>query len=433
MSPDRQLRLEHWPLEKLIPYARNARTHSPEQVAEIAGSIRSFGFANPILVGGDGDIVAGHGRLAAARQLGLTEVPVVVLEGLSEAERRQLVLADNRIALNAGWDLETLSLELTDLAALGVDLASLGFSKQELAKALTPVDQSGLCDEDDAPDVRTEVVARPGDVWHLGAHRLICGDSTEAETVELLLAGATPNLMVTDPPYGVEYDPGWRARAGLNKNPGKLGKVANDDRADWRQAWMNFKGDVAYVWSAPGPLQVSSFESLVAAGFEVRQQIIWAKERFALGRGHYHYQHEPCWYAVRNKGHWVGDRSQSSLWQINAREDRGHGHGTQKPVECMRRPIANNSSPGDAVYDPFLGSGTTLIAAETTSRSCLGLELDPIYVDVAIRRWEAFSGQAALLADGRPFDQVAEERAKEAAAKKSPEATPTPASSGLEA
>jgi DNA modification methylase len=217
--------------------------------------------------------------------------------------------------------------------------------------------------------------------------------------------------MVTDPPYGVAYDPKWRVRAGLNRNTGKLGKVANDDRADWRDAWANFRGDVAYVWSAPGPLQVSSFESLVAAGFEVRQQIIWAKERFALGRGHYHYQHEPCWYAVRNKGHWTGDRSQSSLWQINAREDRGHGHATQKPVECMRRPMLNNSSPGDVVYDPFLGSGTTLIAAEASSRVCLGVELDSLYVDVAVRRWQAFTGRAArLTAEDRTFADVADER-----------------------
>jgi DNA modification methylase len=224
-----------------------------------------------------------------------------------------------------------------------------------------------------------------------------------------------PLLVVTDPPYGVDYDPTWRVRAGLNKNKSKLGKVANDDRADWADAWRLFPGDVAYVWSAPGPLQIKSFEGLVAAGFQVRQQIIWAKDRFALGRGHYHYQHEPCWYAVRAKGHWAGDRSQTSLWQIKSREDGGHGHGTQKPVECMRRPILNNSSPGQAVYDPFLGSGTTLIAAETTGRACFAIEIDPIYVDVAVRRWQAFTGvPATLLTNRRTFDVVAAERLAEA-------------------
>jgi DNA modification methylase len=197
----------------------------------------------------------------------------------------------------------------------------------------------------------------------------------------------------------------------LNRNKTKLGKVTNDDRADWREAWRLFPGDVAYVWSAPGPLQVRSFESLIAAGFEVRQQLIWAKDRFALGRGHYHYAHEVLWYAVRNKGHWNGDRKQSSVWKINSREDGGHGHGTQKPVECMRRPILNNSSPGQAIYDPFLGSGTTLIAAESTARVCFGMEIEPPYVDVAVRRWQAFTGKPATLqTDDRTFDAIAEER-----------------------
>ncbi len=412
--------LEHWPIDRLVPYGRNARTHTEAQVAEIAGSIRAFGFANPILVGEDGDVVAGHGRLAAARKLGLAEVPVLVLKGLSEVQRRQLVLADNRIALNAGWDIEMLTLELTDLSELGADLSVLGFDEKELAAALTPT-MTGLTDEDEAPDLAEAPVSRVGDVWALGRHRLACGDCTDPEVVAAVLDGAKPHLMVTDPPYGVDYDPAWRVKAGLNRNKGKLGKVTNDDRADWSDAWRLFPGDVAYVWSAPGPLQFVSYEGLRAANFEVRQQIIWAKERFALGRGHYHYQHEPCWYAVRKTGHWVGDRSQTSLWQINAREDGGHGHATQKPVECMRRPMVNNSSPGDAVYDPFMGSGTTLIAAETVGRGCLGIEIDPLYVDVAVRRWQAFSGrEATLVATGQTFAAIANER--EASGSSAPEA-----------
>jgi DNA modification methylase len=218
--------------------------------------------------------------------------------------------------------------------------------------------------------------------------------------------------MVTDPPYGVSYDPAWRTRAGINRNPSKLGRVSNDDRCDWREAWNLFPGTVAYVWHA-GRYASSVQESLEACGFEIRSQIIWAKERFALSRGHYHWQHEPCWYAVRggNTAHWNGDRKQSTLWEINAREDGGLGHGTQKPVGCMARPLANNSSPGQAIYDPFCGSGTSIIAAEMTGRSCHGLDIDPAYVDVALIRWERFTGRAATLdGDGRAFTAIKAER-----------------------
>jgi DNA modification methylase len=225
-------------------------------------------------------------------------------------------------------------------------------------------------------------------------------------------------LMITDPPYGVNYDPAWRKRAGVNLNTGKLGKVANDDRADWREAWMLFPGSVAYVWHA-GRHTSEVQQSLEASGFDMRAQIIWAKDRFALSRGHYHWQHEPCWYAVRGvaAANWSGDRKQSTLWTINAREDDGHGHGTQKPVECMRRPIENNSSPGQAVYEPFSGSGTTIVAAEMTGRACFAIEIDPAYVDVAILRWQAFTGEDARLdQDSRSFAEVAAERASKAPA-----------------
>jgi DNA modification methylase len=255
----------------------------------------------------------------------------------------------------------------------------------------------------------------PGDVWLLGRHRLACGDCTDPLVVEKALAGVKPHLMVTDPPYGVEYDPAWRAKAGVNKSKGKLGKVLNDDKADWREAWALFPGEVAYVWHA-GLFARDVQESLEACDFQVRSQIIWAKDRFALSRGHYHWQHEPCWYAVKGTGHWAGDRSQSTLWSIKAREDGGVGHGTQKPVECMKRPIENNSSPGQAVYEPFSGSGTTIIAAEMTGRACHAIELNAAYVDVAIKRWQEFTGQAATLeGDGRSFTDVATERCKAAA------------------
>jgi DNA modification methylase len=403
------LDLAFWPIDRLIPSARNARTHSDAQVAEIAGSIRAFGFRNPILVSEDGDVVAGHGRLAAARQLALAEVPVIVLRGLTDLQRRQLMLADNRIALNAGWDLEMLRLELCDLSALGADLSSLGFTAQELAAALTPV-TDGLTDENGVPEVAALPVSVLGDIWSLGRHRIACGDSTDPTLVSALLGTAKPQLMVTDPPYGVDYDPTWRHRAGVNQST-RVGKVRNDERADWEAAWALFPGNIAYVWH--GALHATTVaESLVRQGFAVRSQIIWAKERLVIGRGDYHWQHEPCWYAVRAKGHWTGDRKRTTLWTIpSGGQDIETPHSTQKPVDCMRRPMLNNSAPGDPVYEPFLGSGTTLIAAETTGRVCLGIEIDPLYVDVAIRRWQAFTGQkATLLSDGRSFDLIAAER-----------------------
>jgi DNA modification methylase len=398
-----RLRIEYWPVGKLVPFARNARTHSAAQVAEIAGSIRAFGFANPILVGAEGDLIAGHGRLAAARQLGLAEVPVVVLAGLSETQRRQLVLADNRIALNAGWDMEMLKLELTELSLLGADLSALGFNEQELATALNG-SGSGLTGEDEVPSIADAAVSAPGDIWCLGPHRIACGDSTDADLVTTLLAGAAPQLMVTDPPYGVEYDPEWRHRLGVNKSD-KRGKIKNDERADWAAAWALFPGEIAYVWH--GALHAGTVaESLSKTGFTIRSQIVWAKERLVMSRGDYHWQHEPCWYAVRKKGNWTGDRKQTTLWTIpTGGQDAETKHSTQKPAECMRRPMLNNSDPGQAVYEPFLGSGTTLIAAQSTGRVCYGVEIDPLFVDVAIRRWQAFTGEAAhRLRDGESFE-----------------------------
>ena len=404
-----RLRLEFWPVDRLMPSPRNARTHSDAQVAEIAGSIRAFGFANPVLVGSDSDIIAGHGRLAAARKLGLKEIPVIVLEGLTEPQRRQLVLADNRIALNAGWDLEMLKLELQDLSALGADLSVLGFTKSELANALQP-SSVGLTDEDDIPALQDAAATRPGDLWLLGDHRLLCGDATEPTAVSEVFGQAKPSLMVTDPPYGVEYDPSWRHKAGVNRSS-RVGKVQNDERADWGAAWALFPGDIAYVWH--GALHSTTVaESLQREGFTLRAQIIWAKERLVIGRGDYHWQHEPCWYAVRKKGHWTGDRKQTTLWTIpSGGQDTDTVHGTQKPVECMRRPMLNNSQAGDRVYDPFLGSGTTLIAAEATGRACLAIELHPLYVDVSIRRWQAFTGRKAMLAaEQAAFEDIAAQR-----------------------
>ena len=394
------------PALKLDPHNANRGTDRGRRA--VADSLAECGAGRSILVDRDGTVIAGNKTLEAALQLGL---PVRVVESSGDElvvvqrtdleldgedqRARRLAYLDNRAAqLGLDWDTDQI---LADLEA-GVDLSGL-WDDTELDELLKRVaGTEGLTDPDDVPEVPEEATTQPGDLWLLGEHRLLCGDATVATDVERLLGGGVPLLMVTDPPYGVQYDPAWRARLGVNLNTGKLGKVANDDRADWRDAWALFPGAVAYVWhDALHAAEVQT--SLEVSGFEMRSQIIWAKDRFALSRGHYHWQHEPCWYAVRKggKGYWAGDRSQTTLWRIPAREDAGHGHGTQKPVECMRRPIENNSSPGQLVYDPFLGSGTTLIAAEQTGRVCYGTELSPRYCDVIVRRWEEFTGKKAVL------------------------------------
>ena len=394
----------------LIPYAMNSRTHSDEQVAQIAASIREFGFTNPVLVDEQNNLIAGHGRLLAARKLGMSDVPAVIVTGLDERRRRALVIADNKLALNAGWDEEILRNELADLAA---DFGGLmGFSEDELAKLLS-VQTAGLTDEDAVPDVPERAVTVPGDVWVMGRHRVVCGDSTVATDVEALLAGVKPHLMVTDPPYGVEYSAGWRDDALGGKAGGRAtGKVLNDDKADWREAWALFPGDVAYVWHADR-FSHRVAESLEACDFEMRALIVWGKNQLVIGRGHYHSQHEPCWYAVRKKGtgNWAGDRKQTTLWKIDKPQKSETGHGTQKPVECMKRPIENNSSPGQAVYEPFSGSGTTIIAGEMTGRCIYAMELSPEYVDVAVKRWQDFTGQKATLeSTGKTFDDMMSDR-----------------------
>ena len=427
------IQIERWPLDRLVPSDVNPRTHSPEQVAQIAASIREFGFVNPILVGADGGIIAGEGRLRAARTLRMREVPVIVLEHLSEIQRRALVIADNQLALNAGWDEQMLREQLAALKDEDFDLNLLGFDDQELARQLAEQEaDAGLTDEDEVPDPPTAPVTRPGDLWLLGRrkahlqHMVSCGDATTRDTARLLAGQQPPVLMVTDPPYGVDLDPQWREEAGLNARTRQGGKVANDDRVDWSEAWALFPGAVAYVWHA-GIHAAEVALSLQSCGLQIRSQIIWMKQHFAISRGAYHWQHEPCWYAVRGgqTGHWRGDRTQSTVWEVanlnpfggeSATENEATGHGTQKPVEIMRRPILNHTRPGEACYDPFLGSGSTLIAAESTGRICYGMDIDPKYVDVAVLRWQRFSGQQAVLdGDGRTFEEIARVRRREVA------------------
>jgi len=403
------LQIEYKAPAELVPYARNARTHSADQIEKLKASVLQFGFTNPILVGAGNVVLAGHGRLAAAKELRMETVPTLSLSHLTQEQQRAYILADNRLALDAGWDDELLAQELAALHQDGFDLEVVGFDDDELAGLLPEQFGAERDGEDECPEAQATAIACVGDVWLCGPHRVACGDSTSQEAVARLLGAVKPHLMVTDPPYGVEYDPAWRNRAerlnGDAYGARAVGVVHNDDRADWSPAWALFPGSVAYVWHA-GRHAATVQHSLEVAGFEIRCQVIWAKTRFAISRGHYHWQHEPCWYAVRKgaTGHWAGDRSQTTLWSI-AHNISETGHSTQKPVECMRRPIENNSSPGQAVYDPFLGSGTTLIAAETCGRICYGMEISPIYVDIIVRRWQEFTGlQATLEATGEPFD-----------------------------
>lgn len=680
------LKTESWPIERLVPYVRNPRKND-EQVERMVAAIREFGFRIPVVAKSDGTVVDGHLRLKAARKLGLTEVPVALADELTDAQVKAFRLLANRSANWAAWDEDLLALELEELQAMAFDVSLTGFDAGEIDSLLAKPTTDGLTDPDEVPEPPAEPVSKPGDVWILGRHRLMCGDSTSADAVDRLLAGVRPHLMVTDPPYGVEYDPAWRNEALAGQKTKRTGMVLNDDRADWREAWALFPGDVAYVWH--GALHAATVaESLVACGFDIRSQIIWAKERLVLSRGHYHWMHEPCqpagtmvqkvidpgagsqsariaevpietlragdfvvsynpyesvirrrgrqitrfgerqfdglmhtisaagrvtratpehrftvrlnpsaadkqlvylmrrgdwwrvgrvslfnsrgfglatrladnkgedawiisvhdnaieaqcaeqvlscrygiptthwevdnwtkvparqrspemiagiysclnlgalsaratlllrdhrlereypfitcgdqlmssrrttrlvracnihpgvmqipmpstgedfdwititgndaapfsgkvysmdvdkdlhyvadglvthncWYAVKGKAHWSGDRKQVTIWNIPSKgQDADTIHGTQKPVECMKRPMENNSSPGQAVYEPFSGSGTTIIAAEITGRACLAMELNPAYVDVAVKRWEDFMGEKAVLED----------------------------------
>ncbi len=428
------IQIERWPVERLIPRANNPRTHSREQVANIASSIREWGWTNPILIGAEDDIIAGHARLLAARKLGMEEVPVIVLRHLSPAQRRALVIADNQLAIaGAGWDEERLRIELATLHEEDFNLDLVGFDDVELARLLEAQDAvPGLTDEDAVPDVQPEPVARLGDLYTLGNHRLICGDCTQQEVVARLLGDARPQVLITDPPYGIELDSEWRDRAGLNGcGPAEASymkhrteghtetTISGDTRADWSEAFALVPDlQVGYVWHA------SKFTSEVLAGllrigFLHHQQIIWNKGRTVLTRTHYWFQHEPCWYVRKKNAPWFGKAGENStVWDspspkfiMGGSKEEKWDHPTQKPVEVMRRPILNHTLPGEAVYDCFLGSGTTLLAAEQIGRVCFGVELDPKYVDVIVRRWQQYTGkQAQLDANGRTFEEIAQER-----------------------
>ncbi len=399
----------------LIPYAANSRTHSDAQIAQIAASIKEFGWTNPILVSGDDTIIAGHGRLLAARKLAMVEVPVIVLDHLTKAQQRALVIADNQLALNAGWDMDMLKAEIEDLNLENFNLELLGFDDDFLDGLLETAPSGGKTDEDAVPEVPETPKTVLGDVWVLGNHRLMCGDSTSIDALEKLMDGQKPNTMVTDPPYGVKLDQSWRDKALGDKAMGKGNShlVENDDRADWTEVWSLFEGNVAYVWHASSFTDVV-MQSLRNAGLEPKQQIIWNKSVMVMGRSDYHFKHEPCWYAIR-KGqnhNWKGDRKQTTIWDAappnhimgGSTEDKT-SHPTQKPAILYEKAYLNHTNPEEYVYEPFGGSGTSIVVCEKLSRRSLTMELDPKYCDVIIKRWQDFSGKVATHAEtGEKFD-----------------------------
>lgn len=409
-------RIAHWPIDKLLPYARNARTHSESQVAQIAASIAEFGFVNPCLVGGDGVLVAGHGRLMAARKLGLESVPVVVLDHLTATQRRALVIADNRIAENSGWDEAMLRIELDALREDGFDVDLTGFDPDALAELMAgdEPDNAGHTDDDAVPEVPETPVSKPGDVWVMGDHRLLCGDATVAASYVLLTAGAKADMVFTDPPYNVDY-----ANTATDKQHGTHRPILNDNLGAGFQAFLDaaLAPMLAHcsgaVYIAMSSSELDTLQAAFrAAGGKWSTFIIWAKNTFTLGRSDYQRQYEPILYGwpEGERRHWCGDRDQGDVWQIK-KPAKNDLHPTMKPVELVERAIRNSSRPGDVVLDPFGGSGTTLIAAEKSGRVAWLIELDPKYCDVIIRRWQDWtSEQAVRESDGVTFSQLVAER-----------------------
>ena len=386
-------------LDQLIPYAKNSRTHDDAQVAQIAASIKEFGFNNPILIDPDGGIIAGHGRVMAARRLGLTEVPCIRLGHLTETQRKAYVIADNRLALNAGWDDQMLTVELQELDAESFDLNLLGFEATELNALLNPIKETeGLTDEDAVPEVPEEPKTKPGDIYKLGRHRLMCGDSTSIDDLEKLTNGQLVDMWLTDPPYNVAYE--GKTKDSLTIKNDSMG----DDqfRQFLRDAYtaadaVMKPGAVFYIWHADS--EGYNFRGAAQdAGWKVRQCLIWKKSTMVMGRQDYHWKHEPCLYGWKEgAGHlWAADRKQTTILEFD-KPSRNGEHPTMKPVGLFAYQMQNNTKGGDIVLDSFGGSGTTMIAAEQHGRVAYLMELDPKYCDVIVKRWEDFTGQKAEL------------------------------------
>jgi DNA modification methylase len=422
-----------WPIDRPKDYEKNARKWSGHAIGKVASSIREYGWRQPIVVDRNEVIVIGHLRRAAGKSLGLTECPVHVAKDLSAAQIRGLRLADNRTAQEADWDMEMLGWELGELKAMDFDLSLTGFDCRELDALLLQPDTG----EDDVPPVPEAPVTRLGDLWVCGKHRVLCGDATSADAVAQLLGDRKPLLLVTDPPYGIELDSEWRDRAGLNScGPAETSymkhrttghtetTISGDTRADWSEAFELVPSlQAAYVWHA-SKFTREVLDGLLRIGFVHHQQIIWDKGRTVLTRTLYWFQHEPAWFVRKVNAPWYGKPGENStIWAspspkfiMGGSDETKFDHPTQKPVELMRRPILNHLKRGELVFDGFLGSGTTLAAAELTERICCGIELDPKYVDVIVQRWQTLAGKKATLdGDGRTFEEIAEERKKGAA------------------
>lgn len=424
--------IQTWPIDRLVFYARNPRKND-SAVDRMCSSIREFGFKIPVLARSDGEVIDGHLRLKAARKLGITDVPVILCDEWTAAQVKAFRLMVNRSVTWADWDEDLLALELQDLQASDFNLDLTGFDPGEIDSLLALEDDER---ENATPPLPESPVSRSGDLWLLGEHRALCGDATSTEDVARLLGKRKPRLMITDPPYGIELDSEWRDRAGLNGcGPAESSymkkrtaghtetAISGDTRADWSDAYALVPSlEVAYVWHA-SKFTREVLDGLLRIGFLHHQQIIWNKGRTVLTRTHYWFQHEPCWYVRKKNAPWFGKAGQNStIWDspspkfiMGGSDEAKFDHPTQKPVELMRRPILNHTKRGELVYEPFLGSGTTLAAAELTQRVCYGMELDPKYVDVIVQRWEQLAGKKATLdGDGRTFEEVAVERRKEA-------------------
>src|SRR6266852_2597264 len=425
--------IELWPIDRFVFYARNPRKNDAA-VDRMCSSIREYGLKIPVLARCDGTVVDGHLRIKAARKLGswpggdTTGIPVILCDEWTDAQVKAFRLMVNRSVTWADWDDELLALELQELNAADFDLSLTGFDPKEIDDLLLAPDEEDKANA--APPLPDNPVSRLGDLWICGKHRVLCGDSTSADDVARLLGERQPFLMVTDPPYGIELDSEWRDRAGLNGcGPAEASymkhrteghtetTISGDTRADWSEAFELVPSlQIAYVWHASVYTR-EVLDGLLRIGFLYPQQIIWNKGRTVLTRTHYWYQHEPCWYVRKKNAPWFGKAGENStVWEVpspkfimGGSDEAKFDHPTQKPLELMRRPILNHTKRSDVVYDPFLGSGTTLAAAEMTERVCYGIELDPKYADVVVERWQGLSGKKATLeGDGRTFDFIAQ-------------------------
>ncbi len=409
-------KIERWPIERLIPYARNARTHSPAQVTQLAASIREFGFTNAVIVDSKGGIICGHARVMAARQLGLPDVPVVVLGHLTETQLRAYIIADNKLALNAGWDEELLALELQELKLAGFDTELTGYPAEEIDRIIAELygPAEGLSDADAVPETPVQPVTRPGDLWHLGDHRLYCGDATETSAYGAVLGDGLADMVFTDPPYNVEY-----VGSAADREQGRIRTILNDDLGDRFGQFLRIacthmlsvtKGGV-YICMSSAELH-RLHTAFLEAGGHWSTFIIWAKNHFTLGRADYQRMYEPILYGWKAgcDHFWCGARDQGDVWFVD-RPVANDLHPTMKPVELIVRAIRNSSKSRDTILDPFGGAGSTLIACEQTGRMARLIELDPAYCDVIICRWQEYTGRvAALASNGATYASVLERR-----------------------